>query len=382
MTTRRRAGLLAVGTALAVVLCGCGGPTFSSLPLPGSGVSGKTVNVSAEFAEALNLAQGASVRVNGVDSGRVTDVTVHNFRARVDMKVKTDADLRRGATAKLRYTTPLGELFVDVTNPAAGPLMRGGELLPLAQTATAPTVEDALSQASMLVNGGGLAQLQTITTEANKALGGHEDNIRDLLGRSTYLLGQINASSADIDRTLNALAEVSEALNERKQVIHQALADVRPAAAALRANTANISALLSSLNTFAGTANSVVAATRTQVLQLVREAGPLLQELVSVRGVLPETLRAIVKLGQILDRVFPGDYFNLGTHLKLDRGQVGDTVFGLDSLLDLLGGGSATGKTASGTTASSPSGTGTTTTPSPSGSLLGTLLDGLLRGGS
>jgi phospholipid/cholesterol/gamma-HCH transport system substrate-binding protein len=372
--------LLAVVTVLGVVLTGCGGPTFSSLPLPGSGVSGKTVTVTAEFEEALNLAQGASVRVNGVDSGRVTGVTVRDFRARVEMRVKTSADLRRGATAKLRYTTPLGELFVDVTNPASGPLMHGGELLPLAQTATAPTVEDALSQASMLVNGGGLAQLQTITTEANKALGGHEDNIRDLLSRSTYLLGQINASSADIDRTLYALADVSETLNERKQVIHQALADVRPAAAALRANTANISALLGSLTTFAGTANAVVTATRTQVLQLVREAGPLLQELVSVRGVLPATLQAIVKLGDILDRVFPGDYFNLGTHLKLDRGQVGSSVLGLDSLLGLLGEKSPSAKTASGT--SSSSGTGTTATAPSVDSVLGTLLSGLLGGGS
>ncbi|WP_310963733.1 MCE family protein [Nocardioides terrisoli] len=336
---RRAPILIVVSSVLALVLSGCAGPTFSSLPLPGSGQSGKTIAVTADFGEALNLANGAAVRVNGVDAGRVTKVTAHDFKARVTMDIRTDAKVRSGATARLRYTTPLGELFVDLRNPTTGALLTNGAVLGEHSTSTAPTVEDALASASLLINGGGLSQLQTITTEANKALGGHENNIRDLLERSGRMLTQVNAASGDIDRTLNALNSVSLMLHQRRQIIHRALVDVRPASRVLRANLANITNLLSSLEKFGGTANSVVRQTRTQLLSMIRKAGPILQELVSVRSVFPATLQAIVALSKLIDRVAPGDYLNLGTHLRVDQFILGGKTIGVGTLL----GGTGTG---------------------------------------
>jgi phospholipid/cholesterol/gamma-HCH transport system substrate-binding protein len=253
--------------------------------------------------------------------------------------VRTDARLRQGATARLRYTTPLGELFVDISNPATGALLRDGARLPLARTSTAPTVEDALASASLLINGGGLSQLGTITTESNKALGGHEGQVRDLLERSGALLAEVNASGADIDRTLRALAGVSVMLDRRRDTVRRALVDVRPAAQVLRANLGRITALLTTLERFAGNANEVVDQTREQVLTIVREAVPLLQELSSVRSVLPATLEAINRLAAMLDNLLPNDYLNLGTHLYLDRGIIAGQLLSGDTLMGLLTGG-------------------------------------------
>jgi len=113
------------GVIGAVLLSGCG-PTLGDLPLPGSGVPGDTITLRADFDEALNLSQGAIVKVNGVDAGRVQDVTVHDFQAQAEMLVRTDAQVRKGATARLRYNTPLGELFVDITNPTDGSVLADG----------------------------------------------------------------------------------------------------------------------------------------------------------------------------------------------------------------------------------------------------------------
>ena len=160
----RRIGVIAALLAAVVGLSACG-PTFTSLPLPGSGVSGNTITVNADFTNALNLAQGAAVRINGVMSGRVESVTASNFIAHVKMKIQSAANLRQSAQIRLRYTTPLGELYIEVTNPSSGALMQDGETLGcaprattsscgetqrLASTDTAPTVEDALAQASLL----------------------------------------------------------------------------------------------------------------------------------------------------------------------------------------------------------------------------------------
>lgn len=328
----RRLSVIAALLATVVGLSACG-PTFTSLPLPGSGVSGNTITVNADFLNALNLAQGAAVRINGVMSGRVESVSASNFTAHVKMKVQTAANLRQSATVRLRYTTPLGELYIEVTNPSSGALMQNGETIGcppgattqsctekqrLTPTETAPTVEDALAQASLLINGGGLSQLQTIITEANKALDGHEGNIRSLITQTSNSMAQIYASRGDIDAALTALNSVSQSLSSRRQIIHSALQDIAPAAQALHANTANLTALLKSLDAFAGTANKVVGANKTQLLNIVRQAQPVLQEMVNVRGQLAPTLNAIVSLAKSLNTAIPGDYLNLFVLLHLD----------------------------------------------------------------
>ena len=61
---------LTVVAAALVLLSGCS-TTLEDLPLPGTDVAGDTVTIEADFDEALNLATGASVKVNGVDSGKV-----------------------------------------------------------------------------------------------------------------------------------------------------------------------------------------------------------------------------------------------------------------------------------------------------------------------
>src|SRR5687768_9447490 len=110
MTRLRTLVLLLVG----VLLFSSCSTTLSDVPMPGTGVSGDTISIKADFTEALNLAEGATVKVNGVDSGKVQRVVAKDFQAQAEMRVSTDAELREGATARLRYTTPLGELFVDV----------------------------------------------------------------------------------------------------------------------------------------------------------------------------------------------------------------------------------------------------------------------------
>jgi phospholipid/cholesterol/gamma-HCH transport system substrate-binding protein len=328
-----RAGWAAPLVVLGLALTGCS-TTLQDLPLPGTGVSGDTITITADFKEALNLAQGATVKVNGVNSGKVQEISVDDFQARAEMLVRTDAELHEGATARLRYTTPLGELFVDVTNPDTGSTLEDGAHLTTASTSTAPTVEDALSQASLLVNGGGLAQLQTVTDELNAALGGREDTVRSLLDHATVFLTEANATTADIDRTLRALSAVSVTLDDRQDTINRALREIRPAARVLRQNTRGLTDLLAEVETFSATANSAVENTRSQLLSIVRQVGPVLAELARNRSSFGPSLDQLVVLGDTIGGVVPGDYLSIALDLHFDqRALPGAPRAGLESLL-------------------------------------------------
>jgi phospholipid/cholesterol/gamma-HCH transport system substrate-binding protein len=314
--TRPLAALAAVVAVLTMTGCG---PTMGDLPLPGSGVSGRTITVRASFDEALNLARGAPVRVNGVTSGKVRSVSVKDFKAIVLLDVRTSAQMRQSATARLRYTTPLGELFVEVTNPDHGPLLTDGATLPPANASTAPTVEDALAAASLLVNGGGLTQLQTVTEELEKALGGREGTVRQLLGQADTFLTQANATTADIDRALTALATVSRVLAANRATIDAAMTDIRPAARVLRENTPGLTRLLAKVTDFSATANDVVGTTRAQILQMLRQVSPVLDEFIANRDDLGPSLRALMSVNRDLNAAIPGDYANMKLEMQLDK---------------------------------------------------------------
>jgi len=315
---------LVVAIVAVVVLAGCS-TTASDLPLPGGGVDGPTYELKAEFEDALNLAVGAPVKVDGVTVGRVRDVEVRDFTAHVTLVVKRSTPLREGAEARLRSTTPLGELFVQIDDAAAGTRLVSGSTLGTDDTSVAPTIEDTMTSASMLINGGGLGQLQTIVREANAALGGHEASTREVLGRLASTAAQFNASSDDIDSAVDALAAVSGELNRRRDTINGALEDLAPAAKVLRVNTDELADLLSGVDELGTTAIRVVDATREDILKTLHEIGPVLDEFSTLETSFGPGLSDLVTFGKLIDHGVPGDFLNTYLYFQ-DTLVLGDTT--------------------------------------------------------
>src|ERR1700758_1676419 len=170
---RRCRGAAAAG--LTVLLAGCA-TGLDSLPLPAPGQAGARIPLTAVFANALNLPAKAKVKLNGADIGDVESIRAQDFTARVTMRISANVRLRVGATAELRSATPLGDVFVAIRpdpHPAPdAPLLRDGGTIALASTSAAATIEEALSSATLLVNGGAIRRLVSIVNGAGSAGGG------------------------------------------------------------------------------------------------------------------------------------------------------------------------------------------------------------------
>lgn len=320
---RARAVIAAGSLVGAGLLTGCG-PDARDLPLPGTTVPGESFLIEAEFEDALNLAVGAKVKVNGIDVGRVKEVTTKEFHAIAILRVKEEANIHQGASARLRYNTPLGELFVDIRSPKTGTVLKDGDTMAPPVTSTAPTVEDALASASLLINGGGIEQLQTITEEFQKAVGDRGPTIRQLLERTTDFLTQANATTGDIDRTLAALNSASAVLAERQDIINRAVREITPAAQVLQENTEEVVALLQQAVKLAQKANGLVGASRRQLLATIRELGPVLDTFFSLRAQFGKGLRDLADLGAFLQRNILGDYGPIRLNVEVSKTQLTD----------------------------------------------------------
>ncbi|MGH3351224.1 MAG: MCE family protein [Nocardioides sp.] len=311
--------VVVLSAAAGILLTGCG-IDARTLPLPGTGAGADTTTVEAGFDDALNLSVGSKVTVNGVHAGRVTALSTDGYSALAEMSVQEDVRITDRSAARLRYDTPLGEVYVEVTTPEGGAVIREGGRLDPARSTTAPTVEDALASASLLINGGGIGDLGRIIDELNRAIGDGTD-LAQVLDRSATFLTEANRTTAEIDRALTSLDAVSATLAQEKDTIDDALEAIGPAARTVRQQTRQIISLLNRLVRLSRDANGVLDRMDDDTVAVVRDAGAILAQVRRIGGDLGPGLDTFsAAINELLDAV-PADH--LPIELRVD---VGDSI--------------------------------------------------------
>lgn len=270
--------------------------------------------------DALNLPDGSPVRIGGVTIGRVHDVEARNYEAIVSVQINDKTVITDAAHARLRYTTALGEMYVQIEPSDSGTKLSDGDTLSRSQTETAPSVEDAMASASLLINGGGLSSIQTIVDELNTALEGRIPTTHALIGKLDTFLSTVTQSQREIDRILTALAASSTTLNQRESTINKALTDIRPAAKTLADNTDDLAALLKQADKLGRTAKRIVDANRDDVALIVKELGPVLAEVNNNSGAVLNALDGITAAAPYVNQAIPNNFANLYAHVHLGAG--------------------------------------------------------------
>ncbi|HJT90503.1 MAG TPA: MCE family protein, partial [Mycobacterium sp.] len=155
--------------ALAVAaLPGCGSwRGLNSLPMPGTEGGGPgSFTIKAQLTDVTNIQPNSRVRMGDVTVGNVTKIERQAWHAVVTMTVNSDVDLPANATATVGQTSLLGSLHVELAAPTAVPpegRLHDGSVIPLSSGGAYPSTEQTLAAVSLLLNGGGIGQIQDIT---------------------------------------------------------------------------------------------------------------------------------------------------------------------------------------------------------------------------
>ena len=219
MTAKQRC--VAVLAAVSVTTAGCASQGLASLPLPKPGLSsGSGYTITAVFENALNLPAFAKVRLAGADVGEMETLVAKDYTAVATLRIRDGVELPRGTTVELRSATPLGDVFIAVKPPAnssGAALLKNGDTIGIENTMQAATVENLLTGAAVLVNGGAVQNLTDLINGAGKAAG--EDggkNFRVLVERTNQLLGTMDRRTDQISDSLTALAGVSRRIRSEE----------------------------------------------------------------------------------------------------------------------------------------------------------------------
>lgn len=247
-----RALLTATAAAATVgVLSSCS-VGLDRIPLPAPSAGSSTYPISATFTDALNLPAKAKVRLSGADVGEVQSMTARNYTAFVTMQISSEVQIPTGTKAELRSATPLGDVFVALTPPPdsahGGASMQPGDAIPVGATASASSVEDVLSTAALLVNGGAIRNLTKVINGMGKAVGGKGDDLQLFLDESTRLIQSLSARSEPIKEALAQTGDVAETLSASQDAINEAISAASPALGTLADNTGRIVDLIAQVN--------------------------------------------------------------------------------------------------------------------------------------
>lgn len=325
--TRLALGLLAVSLSLTA----CDFDVYS-LPLPGGPDTGDDpITVRAQFADVLDLVPKSTVKVNDVTVGKVTDVDLDGYTAIVTMELDGDVDLPDNAVAQLRQTSLLGEKFVDLAAPATGASdepLGDGDLIELDSTGRNPEVEEVLGALSLVLNGGGVAQLKTIASELNKALEGREDSARSVLQQVDTLVGTLDDNKEDIVDAIERLNQLALSVRQQQGTIDDALDELPSALRSLDSQREDLVKMLQSLNELGDVGVRVINASKDTTIETIRQLQPVLTELVNsgdsfvkainVSLTYPFVDEVVGRDPQVARNLHMGDYTNLSVQLEVD----------------------------------------------------------------
>ncbi len=173
-----------------------------------SGMFTRKILVNAYFDNAGGLRVGAPVRLEGVDIGNVTEITVvptHGLTpVKVTMKVSTryTGALKKDSVASLSTAGVLGETFVDIdSRGSTGPVAQNGDTL---TTKTSPQLQDVVRSSQ-----GTLENVDILVRRLDRILTQVESG-NGSIGKLIYdetLYNRLNSSVSEVQRMVSQISE-------------------------------------------------------------------------------------------------------------------------------------------------------------------------------
>ena len=327
----------AVGLILAVaaaVLSGCGWRGVNSLPLPGTEGRGPgSYQVQAQLPDVSNIQPNSRVRVSDVTVGTVTRIERQNWHALITMRLNGDVSLPANATAKVGQTSLLGTLHIELAPPTDVPpegRLRNGSMIPLSRAGAYPTTEQTLSVASMLLNGGGLGQVQDITKAFSTAFAGRETDLRSLIQRLDEFIGHLDQQKGDIIAATDSLNGLAGQFAQQKPVVDKALHTIPDALAALKNQRDNLADAFDRLGKFSALAADSVNQTKDALVQELKDIGPVLDSLANAGPALTRSLSLLSTYPfpkENITKFVRGDAVNISLILDLTLSRLDTSLF-------------------------------------------------------
>lgn len=331
----RRSRLSPVVLAVLVgALGGCQWQGANSLPLPGTeGHGAGAYSVQAQLPDVDNIQRNSRVRVGDVTVGSVTKIERQGWHALVTLSLNGDVMLPANSTATIGQTSLLGSKHIELAAPVNVPpqgRLHEGSLIKLASGSAYPTTEHTLAALSLILNGGGVGQIQDITEALSTAFAGHANDLRNLIQQLDTFTAQINDQTGDIIEATDSLNDLAGQFAGQKPVVDKALKAIPDALAVLKTQRQHLVDALDAFGKFSAVATRSVDQTKENLVKELQQLGPVLAALDSAGPAMTRSLSYFATYpwpNETLEKWVRGDYGNLTGIIDLTLSRIDQSLF-------------------------------------------------------
>jgi phospholipid/cholesterol/gamma-HCH transport system substrate-binding protein len=183
---------------------------------------------------------------------------------------------------------------------------------------------------SLLLNGGGVGQIQDITKAFATAFAGRENDLRSLIEQIDQFVGHLNAQTGDIIAATDSFNHLVGQFAEQKPVLDRALRTIPDALTVLKDSREDLAEALDQFGKFSALTADTVNQTKQNLVKELTDIGPVLESLANAGPALTRSLDFL--------SVFPwtkstlanwvrGDYANLTAIVDLTLSRIDSSLF-------------------------------------------------------
>ncbi|HWV26956.1 MAG TPA: MlaD family protein [Aeromicrobium sp.] len=196
---------------------------------------------AAEFTHASGVRVGDEVRIAGIESGKVTDISLKQGTAVVSFEIDGDVKIPQDTQARVKLASMLGTTYLELT-PGQGPPLEAGDHITTAHTAPSYTVSNVFTDSNDILHDLDLDALDraisTLSTEFDqdpeltqrtiestaelaRLIGQKDAQIDRLLGYTRDVTGIVRAQQTELDNLLVNAEQVATLVQRRRATIER-----------------------------------------------------------------------------------------------------------------------------------------------------------------
>ncbi|MXI79669.1 MCE family protein [Mycobacterium tuberculosis] len=326
---RHRAWQGLVLLMLALLLSSCGWRGISNVAIPGGpGTGPGSYTIYVQMPDTLAINGNSRVMVADVWVGSIRAIKLKNWVATLTLSLKKDVTLPKNATAKIGQTSLLGSYHIELAPPkgeARQGKLRDGSLIALSHGSAYPSTEQTLAALSLVLNGGGLGQVQDITEALSTAFAGREHDLRGLIGQLDTFTAYLNNQSGDIIAATDSLNRLVGKFADQQPVFDRALATIPDALAVLADERDTLVEAAEQLSKFSALTVDSVNKTTANLVTELRQLGPVLESLANSGPALTRSLSLLATFpfpNETFQNFQRGEYANLTAIVDLTLSRI------------------------------------------------------------
>jgi phospholipid/cholesterol/gamma-HCH transport system substrate-binding protein len=249
--------------------------------------------MQAAFEDATGVLKGDSVKVAGIDVGRVRGFQIEDGQAVVEFTVDDDVELPKDSTATLRWRNVLGQRFLYLFPGGENELFEEGDRIPAEQTDDVADIGELLNKAGPILKAIDPRDANAFLDSVNTALEGNEQDVRQLIDDGAQLAETLADEDENIKQLISSADKIMAAYASQDDALGQIFDDLDTVGSVLRRRINDVTSLVDNFSEVQAQLDELVTTNRGNIDASLSSLEKVAKTLKNNRANLAETLETL-----------------------------------------------------------------------------------------